>query len=220
MPVLLVCATELERAPLADLLGPEILVRTLVCGVGLVDAAIGLADHLRSGPDPGLVINFGVGGAYCGAARLLDLCVATSEHLGDAAICYDDRMEPFAADAFPFFSDCRLPQAPAVRVRDLLAAAGFATVAGPFVTVNCVSGSRRRGDLLRDRFGAVCENMEGAALARVCQRRDIPFVEIRCCSNLVEDRNRSGWLLEEATRRCAEAVAVLLSGEKTASPRS
>jgi futalosine hydrolase len=35
--------------------------------------------------------------------------------------------------------------------------------------------------------------MEGAAVAYVCERFDVPWVQIRAISNMVEPRNRSAW---------------------------
>ena len=40
--------------------------------------------------------------------------------------------------------------------------------------------------------------MEGAAAAHVCAMHDVPFLEVRGVSNLVEDRDRAAWRIAEA----------------------
>ena len=51
------------------------------------------------------------------------------------------------------------------------------------------------------------ENMEGAAAAHVCALYDVSFLEIRAISNLVEDRDRSAWKVEEAFTAVQIAVS-------------
>jgi futalosine hydrolase len=54
--------------------------------------------------------------------------------------------------------------------------------------------------------------MEGAAVARVCVQFGLPLLELRCISNLVEDRNLQNWQLKKASARCGEAAALVLEG--------
>ena len=83
-------------------------------------------------------------------------------------------------------------------------ALGIAHTRGVFITVNCASGDRARADMLLARFPeALCENMEGAALARVCAAHGLPFAELRCVSNLIDEPERQGWRLREACARFA-----------------
>jgi len=78
---------------------------------------------------------------------------------------------------------------------------------GPFVTVSQCSGTRSRGDELYDRFGGLCENMEGAAAAHICAIYAIPFLEIRGISNLVEDRDTSKWRIQDAAQAACDCVS-------------
>lgn len=59
---------------------------------------------------------------------------------------------------------------------------------GIFLTVSACTGNLKRADFLEKKFNAICENMEGAAIARVAQLYNIPVIEIRSISNLVTDR--------------------------------
>jgi futalosine hydrolase len=73
-----------------------------------------------------------------------------------------------------------------------------------------VTGVRTLGDALHQRFGALCESMEGAAAAHVCALHDVPFLEVRGISNLIEDRNRAAWRIKEAAE-AAQTVALRLA---------
>ena len=79
-----------------------------------------------------------------------------------------------------------------------------------FVTVNCCTGTKKRGEFLRRKYGAGCENMEGAAVAMVCQNFNIPCVELRCISNMVDDRDTTKWRLSEAVDKICRVVDTLL----------
>ncbi len=186
----------------------------LVTGVGPVETTFTLTSRLTR--DPGKVqgiILFGIAGAYLlpddGGAGMLDICLAEEEILGDLGICHQEKIEPFVAselgikDRFPL--DKRLLKKAAF----FLQQEKIPYRTGRFVTVSCVSGTRRRGDVLAAQFQALCENMEGAAVARVCAGFNLPCLELRCISNFVEDRNTGCWKLKEACRRAGEVAALV-----------
>jgi futalosine hydrolase len=51
--------------------------------------------------------------------------------------------------------------------------------------------------------------MEGAAAAHICALYEVPFLEIRGISNMVVDRDRASWKVEEAVAAAGEAALVL-----------
>ena len=59
-------------------------------------------------------------------------------------------------------------------------------------------------------FGALCENMEGAAAAHLCALYGVDFVEVRAISNIAARRDRDAWELPLACSRAQEAVLFLL----------
>lgn len=218
---LLTAATEFEMEPFrVAWRGGAVL--SLVTGIGPVETAVRLAARLHAGGE-GLcgVINFGVAGAYLRdrpqpVPQLLDICLAAREVLGDLGICLGDRIDPVAG------GDLR-PPASFDLDPNLLAAAGEALAAhaisyhrGTFVTVSCASGTARRGALLARQYDGLCENMEGAAVARVCRDFGLPCLELRSISNLVEDRDPRRWQLRHACRRAGEATAFVLAHLLTA----
>ena len=205
--LLIAVATEMERAPLAAVLGEGAAVRFLVTGVGPAAAAVAVGSYLAGdrGREISLVLNAGVGGAFVGGgAGLLDICVAESETDGDFGICLGEDVRPFSL--YPPFRHV-VPPATVRMVSEALCERGLIPVRGPFVTVNAVSATARRGANLGRRHRAVLENMEGASVARACRHHDVPFAAIRAVSNMVEDRDRDAWRLDEALERLAVAAA-------------
>ena len=86
---------------------------------------------------------------------------------------------------------------------------GRRVIAGPFVTASRVSGVRAEGEELARRWGAVAESMEGAAAAHICALYAAPFLEIRGVSNMVVDRDRASWKVEEAVGAACCGALVL-----------
>jgi len=212
--ILLVSATELEMMPLKRKLSGLRGVNFLITGIGLVETAVSLTRFLAERPEPvTAVIDFGAAGAYPErGVELLDICLATREVLGDFGIWYDHGIEGFSGTDLvrKMNYDLRLPLLPSAA--EILRKGGITPHLGTFVTVQGASGTGKRGRMLRDRYDAICENMEGAAAARACEQFALPFLEVRCVSNAVEDRNLENWRLAEACDRCAEAVAILVAG--------
>lgn len=209
---LVVAATDLEMQPLREALG-EGVATCLVTGIGVLETACQLTRFLaQRGAAFDAVVNFGVAGAYVGTGvQLLDLCLATTENLGDLGICLGNETEPFPQDRMPVTVTWELDQGLLRRAATILAGQQVASVSGNFVTVSGVSATEARGRWLRDRFGAICENMEGAAVTRVCAAYGLRPLEIRCVSNLVEDRDTDRWCLAEACRQGGGQVAALLN---------
>jgi len=52
--------------------------------------------------------------------------------------------------------------------------------------------------------------MEGAAIALVCNTFNLPCAELRCVSNMVEDRNTANWQLEEAIDKVCRVAGIVL----------
>ncbi|MDH3349881.1 MAG: futalosine hydrolase [Desulfobulbaceae bacterium] len=212
---LVVSATEIEMAPFIRAFKEHDPQHRLITGVGPLETAYSLTRRLaESGNEVKGVLNFGIGGAYpiingSLGANLLDICVADLEIMGDLGICFNDRIEEFNSDnisvptRFPF--DDKLTS----QVVELLEHAGIPSRRGAFVTVCGVSGTAERGEMVGTRVGGLCENMEGAAAARVCQAFELPFIELRCISNFVEDRDVSKWRLTDACEKAGRAAAVV-----------
>lgn len=220
---LVVCATEFELQALLDRGVSEACEWvSLVTGVGMVETVLSLTGFLereKSKEESTIhtVLNFGVAGAYLadgkGKADLLEICLAEREVFGDTGICYPDRMEALGEELLhkPYYP---LDSALLNRAGSLLKENGFPVRRGTFVTVCGVSASIDRGAMLMRQYDALCENMEGGAVARVCEAYGLPFLEMRAVSNYVEDRDLTRWKLHEACDQAGKAAAVLLENLK------
>ena len=218
--ILAVAATEIEIAPLQALLLQE-RGRCLTCvsGVGPIETAVRLTGFLAvRSKEVREVVNIGVAGGYIAdpgedGPQLLDLYLAETEVFGDLGICFPDRID-FLPEELTGTMYFQMDQDLLVRARRICSASNFNVKTGNFVTVAGVSATRARGEMLRNRFQAQCENMEGAAVARVCAEYSLPLLELRCISNLVEDRDPARWRLQEACEKAAWTAAEIIKTMK------
>ena len=216
--ILAVAATEIEMAPfLAASKGPALSCRTLITGVGPLQTALRLTRFLCECEESfDAVIHFGVGGAYIQPDQslqpeLLDICLAQQEIAGDLGICLGDSMEYLDSSLTGEIVHA-MDNSLLNRCRTLLDQLEIKYHTGVFITVNGISGTRARGEILRSRWGGLCENMEGAAAARVCLEFNLPYAELRSISNYVDDRDSSTWRLQDACRKAASAAIQLIEG--------
>lgn len=214
--LLVTAATDFELQPFVQAMGPDTWP-TLCTGVGPVEAAVRLAPYLATCRLPlAGVLNIGVAGAYLlddhDNAKVLDICLAEVEVLADFGLYTETGVVPLRVPGQEIIERFVLDAALRHRAQHLLAAAAIAHKTGVFATVSGASATRTRGRMLAAPLGALCENMEGAAVARVCQHFALPLLELRCISNLVEDRDRRNWQLQAACARCGEVAALVAKG--------
>lgn len=225
--ILAVAATEIEMAPFlaqstgaAGLVGKACTCRTLITGVGPVETAFRFTRFLCESEEQfDTVIHFGVGGAYIMPEKsrqpeLLDICLAEQEVAGDFGICLGESMEYLdrsLTGEIVYGMDVSLLKS----CRTIFDRLGTRYHSGVFITVNGITGISTRGENLQSRWNGLCENMEGAAVARVCREFNLPCAELRCISNYVEDRNPLTWRLQEACLKAAHTAIQLVKGLTT-----
>ncbi len=66
------------------------------------------------------------------------------------------------------------------------------------LTVNTITDDKKRIELLQKKFNADIESMEGAAFHYVCLQQRINFLQLRSISNLVGERDKKEWKMNEA----------------------
>lgn len=216
--ILAIAATEMEMAPfVADLDQRGHSCRTLVTGVGPVETAVRLTRYLGESEESfeGVFV-FGVGGCYvlpesAVQPRLLDICLAEQEVAGDFGICLGEAMD-YLDDSLTGDIVWSMDTPLLERCSALLAQAGSVYHRGVFITVSGITATKSRGEMLRSRWNGLCENMEGAAVARVCREFHLPCAELRCISNYVLDRDPSKWQLADACQKAAVTAAQLIKG--------
>ncbi len=178
---------------------------------------------------PRIIINFGIGGAYPSSGLSAgDIAIANKEIYGDEGLWLKDGFHTVDSTGIPFFKRGRrkyfnefpldkaltgkaikcfrltpelLPLAPKIK-------------SGAFVTVSASTGTNKRAKELEKRFNAICENMEGAAVAHVCAMYGIPMLEVRGISNIVEDRDRGKWDIKTASENSQRLVLGFLKEDR------
>jgi len=191
-------------------------------GVGKINAAHSATIVIENFPVE-KIISFGIGGAYPGSGLANgDVAISSKEILGDEGVISSKGWEGLEKIGIPlvqvgrkkYFNELpiNLP-GPFVRAiypqgtaHELPLHNHFKVKSGAFVTVSAASGSTQRARELEKRFSAICENMEGAAIAQVCMIYNIPMFEIRGISNTAGVREKKRWDIELASLNCQKAV--------------
>ena len=176
--ILIVAATERELDGLRD-------AKTLVCGIGPVEAALATA-HAIGERRPGVILHVGI----AGARKLEPPALVVGS---DSVYCdlVDERsLIPRVERAAPD------PGLLGV-VRGALPEAHVL----PIATSASVGG------------GTLCEveAMEGFGVLRAAELGGVPAVELRAVSNAVDERVRSRWRFEDAFAALAEAIPRVLA---------
>lgn len=199
-------------------------VALLHTGVGKANAAAAttaLLEHYQ----PTAILLTGCAGAYPGSGLGVgDLAVASEEIFGDEGVATAAGFLDMTDLGFPlarvgeqsyynrFPLDAQLRSRALPLIETAAQAAHRRLASGAFVTVSSCSGTLTRGAELGRHWGGLCENMEGAAVAQTCALYDLPLLELRGISNLVEDRDLARWDLRGAARLAQAAVESVLSG--------
>ena len=182
-------------------------------GIGQTNMAMQLTRLLLE-HTPQAVMLCGCGGAYPGSGlKIGDLALATAEIFGDTGVETASGFVPFEQLNIPQNARLTPPlqQTLTLDPKLLHLAQNCLTSArsGSFVTVNCCSGQEQLSRNLRQRTGGICENMEGAAAARVCAEFDCPLLEVRGISNPTGTHDKAHWDLPLGARIAQEAILSL-----------
>ena len=184
-------------------------------GMGKVNAAHSATVLIEKYPVSAM-INVGVGGAYPGSGLTVgDIAFASKEIYGDEGVIDAGGWSGLEKIGIPlvkegkkgYFNEYPLDALPSLlKVKNRRSDRNNKITGGNFVTVSSVSGTQKRARELEKRFNAVCENMEGAAIAQVCTLYKIPVFEIRGISNITGIRDKTKWDLQRASENCQTLI--------------
>jgi futalosine hydrolase len=172
--------------------------------------------------DPTALLVFGIGGAYpSSAAKVGDVALASEEIAGDEGVGTAEGFKDTTYMGIPlvetggvvyhnhFQGTASLLGKASSALSTTLPPGNLHT--GKFVTLSTSSGTTIRARELETRYRALCENMEGAAAAQVAALHDVPWLEIRGISNIVEDRDLRRWDIQKAAGSVQKAVLDILN---------
>lgn len=176
--ILVVAATARELAPSEGW-------RSLVCGVGPVEAAAATAASIAQ-HRPSLLIHVGIAGARRRSALVTgSLVIGAESRYSDLSSTGDFAPRNVTPD------------------RALVAAARRAFPNAPLLTIGTTA--RVGGSVDCD-----VEAMEGFAVLRAAQQAGVPAIEIRAISNEIEEEDRARWHIERAFAAIVAATPALV----------
>ena len=175
---------------------PEIMPGDIVIGEGVVHHSA--MQILADGTERHTGFGFDVGGEKMDAAELAS---APELVAAAAAIAGDFSAEPWPVDAF-------WPQAVPRRAPVIHH--------GVVASADIWTQSTARLDILHERHGSLCEDMEAAAIAQICARHGVPYLTVKDISNNEYLRASdldgfSDFPLPEIGKRAAAFVAALIA---------
>ena len=220
MEILVVSATSFEVEPLIHFLkksGKELDENTfsfnqhsiyfLITGVGLVNTTYQLT-KLISKYRPELVLNAGIAGSFDRSIQLGSVFKITKQYFGDLGVeeadkSFTDLFELELVENTEPFKNKAIENT-AVEAFDFLPNATC-------ISVNKVHGNEESIELIRQKYQADLEVMEGAAVAYVCTLEKLNYLELRSVSNFVENRNKDNWDIPLAIEQLNKTMIELLT---------
>ena len=199
MRFLLCAATEFEIEATLSFLNnhPEYKTKmdTLITGVGLTAATYQLTKKILT-ERPRFVLQAGICGSLDNYLRPGKIVVVEKESIGDLGVMERGGFTSLfnlgflQLNAYPWANGKLCNNISVLQKTGLTIADG--------VTINEITTNTQRIQFYRDELKANIETMEGAALHYVCLSERIPFLQLRCVSNYVGERDKSKWALREA----------------------
>jgi futalosine hydrolase len=176
-------------------------------GVGVLATSFSLSKLIVE-VQPDLIIQVGIAGTF-DAERIGKVVVVKEEYLGDLGVeeknqfrdVFDLKLE--GATEYPFLKK-RLTN-PWLDKFNLLKLSEVSSV-----TVSEITTRQERIHQLQKKYNAEIESMEGAALHYVGLLTNTPFIQLRSISNVVGERDKKNWKLDDALSSLTNTTLKLL----------
>ncbi|MFQ3579417.1 MAG: futalosine hydrolase [Bacteroidales bacterium] len=190
---ILICAataTEIEKVQkLLSINYPP--VEFLITGVGTPFTMYRLLSHLQNSK-PQLVINIGIAGAYSKDLKIGHVYLVQSDSFADLGIETQDN--------FIHLSETKMWTEHDIFNKNKIICENsyFEHFSKYYQTINALTfntchGNQTSINQLLKNYSADIETMEGAAIAYICKKQKIPYLQIRSISNYVEQRDVNKW---------------------------
>jgi len=203
MQIAIVSATDFEQN-LFDLnaLQKQHSVKFYTHGIGLMLSTFHLSEIVKSKPD--LVIQCGLAGTYQNHLKIGETVIVENEILGDTGA--QDHMDQLDLFDMQFMNANEFPFSNSMLKNEYVTHLNTSLKKVTGLTVNLSSGNASTIELRKKKYNADIETMEGAVLHYVCLQKEIPFIQFRAISNLVEPRNKDNWKIKEAIESYTLAI--------------
>ena len=203
MQIAIVSATDFEQN-LFDFnaLQKQHSIKFYTHGIGLMLSTFHLSEIVKSKPD--LIIQCGLAGTYQNHLKIGETVIVENEILGDTGA--QDHMDQLDLFDMQFMNANEFPFSNSMLKNEYVTHLNTSLKKVTGLTVNLSSGNASTIELRKKKYNADIETMEGAVLHYVCLQKEIPFIQFRAISNLVEPRNKDNWKIKEAIESCTLAI--------------
>lgn len=197
-----VCGVEYVSGKLC---GKDVVVAQ--CGVGKVFASV-CASIMILKYNVSTIINTGVAGTLISCLNILDFAVSS-------AVVQHDMDTTAVGDAPGLLSGINIVEIPASRrlsslAIDIAVEQGSACARGIIASGDQFISNQERKDYIRETFGAIACEMEGAAIGHVCYLAGVEFLIIRCISDSATGEAQMEYP-EMVRRAAAKSEALVLA---------
>jgi futalosine hydrolase len=191
MRILLVAATQMEIMSFIN----DGKAETLVTGVGIPSTVFHLTKKLLE-QQYDLVIQAGIAGSFSKKIKTGETVIVERDAFADIGAEGKKKFTPVFDMGFGDKNEFPFKEGWLVNENELIQNLGLQKVKG--ITINTISGRKRHNKNLEKIFSPDVESMEGAAFHFVCLQQNVPFIQLRCISNKVGERNKKKWEIKKA----------------------
>ncbi len=182
-------------------------------GVGKVNAAL-CAQRLALQFGVDAVINTGIAGAMGSGLKIFDMVVSTDAvyHDVDATTWGYKPTEIPQMQSSCFKADEKLVQAALKAFEKVNAGTGKKIIAGRVASGDQFVGDKKLKEHIKEVCAPACVEMEGAAIAHACYLNKVPFLILRCMSDMADEVAESAYSFneDEAAEESAKVMLELL----------
>ncbi len=222
MNILLVSATHLEIEPLLKSIPIELSlsqrhssfyykgmeIDLMITGPGMVQAAFQMGLALQKKYD--FAIQVGICGSFVPYFHIGEVVCLVEDQMPELGVEDQDRfinifeLGLIKKDNFPWTNGKLIPEESEIhlKIKAIKKAKG--------ITVNTAHGRVESIRKITSSLNPEVETMEGAAFFYACISQNIPCLQIRAVSNMVEPRNTSAWNIELATKNLCKSLLKIL----------
>ena len=220
MDISICAATQLELAPIQQKLldEPHSMHRLqfFTTGVGMLQSTFHIQQHLVEAK-PSCIIQLGIAGSFDKHLSLGSTVIVEKEYLGSLGVMENSPQHEGWQDAFDL--GLELPDKFPFTNKALLNTwlqhwSWLKDLGRPLVssvTVDEITSSTQRAQLLQRHYQPVTESMEGGSLHYVSLKYQIPFIQIRGISNYVSERNKAHWKIGPALQGATDTTLAFLN---------
>ena len=212
MDILIISATEFELKEFKlhgiDKINSNIKIETLITGIGIPSTIFHLTKAL-SKKKYDYIIQTGIAGSFTKKLSMGEVVIVQQDTFAELGVFEKKEFKTIFESGlmdqnlFPFENSWLKNKSVILDSLKLKKVNG--------VTINTLSDSKKQFNRLKNKFEAMIESMEGAALHFVCIQFDQPFIQLRSISNKVGVRDKKKWDINLAITNLNRELLLLLN---------